>query len=65
MLTELARDGFLLTDLLPGDVTVDPLGHLLGKLTPDHRLRAPLASLRRLLADATGAALVVRSDWTS
>ena len=39
MLTELARDGFLLPDLLPGDVTVDPLGHLLGKLIPGHRPR--------------------------
>ncbi|MGH3755843.1 MAG: lantibiotic dehydratase family protein, partial [Pseudonocardiaceae bacterium] len=52
MLTELVRDGFLLTDLLPGDVTVDPLGHLVGKLAPGHRLRASLARLRRLLADA-------------
>jgi class I lanthipeptide synthase len=52
ILTELARDGFLLTDLLPGDVTVDPLGHLLGKLTPGHRLLAALARLRGLLADA-------------
>lgn len=54
MLTELARDGFLLTDLLPGDITVDPLGYLVGKLTPGHRLRASLARLRRLLADADG-----------
>jgi lantibiotic biosynthesis protein len=52
MLTELARDGFLLTDLLPGDVTVDPIGHLLGKLTPGHRLLAGLVRLRGLLADA-------------
>ncbi|MGH3869597.1 MAG: lantibiotic dehydratase [Pseudonocardiaceae bacterium] len=52
MLTELARDGFLLTDLLPGDVTVDPLGHLLGKLIPGHRFLAGLAMLRGLLADA-------------
>ena len=52
ILTELARDGFLLTDLLTGDVTVDPLGHLVDKLTPGHWLRASLARLRRLLADA-------------
>jgi hypothetical protein len=52
ILTELARDGFLLTDLLPGDVTVDPIGHLVDKLTPGHRLRASLARLRGLLADA-------------
>jgi lantibiotic biosynthesis protein len=49
VLTELVQDGFLLTDLLPDDVTVDPLRHLLDKLTPGHRLRASLA---RLLADA-------------
>jgi lantibiotic biosynthesis protein len=52
MLTELVRDGFLLTDLLPSNITVDPLGHLIGKLTPGHRLRESLARLRRLLADA-------------
>ncbi|MGQ0773127.1 MAG: lantibiotic dehydratase [Pseudonocardiales bacterium] len=52
MLIELLRDGFLLTDLLPGDVTVDPLGYLVDKLTPGHRLRAPLARLRRLLVEA-------------
>lgn len=52
MLIELVRDGFLLTDLLPGNVTADPLAHLLDKLTPGHRLRAPLARLRRLLVDA-------------
>jgi len=52
MLTELVRDGFLLTDLLPSDITVDPLGHLIGKLIPGHRLRESLARLRRLLADA-------------
>lgn len=51
-LTELVRNGFLLTDLLPGDVTDDPLGHLLDKLTFDHRLRASLVRLRGLLADA-------------
>jgi lantibiotic biosynthesis protein len=52
VLTDLARDGFLLIDLLPGDVTVDPLGHLVDKLTPGHRLRAALARQRRLLTDA-------------
>ncbi|MBV9141136.1 MAG: lantibiotic dehydratase [Pseudonocardiales bacterium] len=52
MLTELVRDAFLLTDLLPGDLTVDPLGHLVDKLTPGHRLRTSLTRLRRLLADA-------------
>lgn len=52
VLTELAQDGFLLTDLLPGNATIDPLGHLIDKLTPGHGLRASLARLRRLLADA-------------
>jgi lantibiotic biosynthesis protein len=51
-LSELVRDGCLLTDLLPGDLTVDPLRHLLDKLTPGHRLRTSLVRLRRLLADA-------------
>lgn len=54
MLTELARDRFLLTDLLPGDVTVDPLGYLVGKIASGHRFRASLARLRRVLADADG-----------
>jgi len=51
-LAELARGGFLLTDLLPEDVTGDPLGHLLGKIPPGHALTAKLQRLRQLLAAA-------------
>jgi thiopeptide-type bacteriocin biosynthesis protein len=51
-LAELARGGFLLTDLLPGDITSDPLGHLLGKIPPGHVLTSQLERLRRLLAAA-------------
>lgn len=53
-LSELVRDGFLLTDLLPDDLTDDPVGHLLDRLTDDHQLRAPLTRLRSGLADADG-----------
>lgn len=51
-LTQLVRGGFLLTDLLPPDVTDNPLGHLLGRLPPDHALGRPLAQLQGLLAGA-------------
>ena len=51
-LAELVRGGFLLTDLLPADITADPLGHLLGKIPPGHALAARLGRLRRLLAAA-------------
>jgi lantibiotic biosynthesis protein len=50
----LVRGGFLLTDLLPGDVSDDPLGHLLARLPADSPRRAALARLRRVLADADG-----------
>jgi len=49
---EMARGGFVQTDLLPADVTSDPLGHLLGKLPPGHALAPPLRRLRQLLAAA-------------
>jgi hypothetical protein len=48
----LVRNGFLLTDLLPGDLTDDPLGHLLGRLPAASPAREKLTPLRRLLADA-------------
>lgn len=48
----LVRSGFLLSDLLPGDISDDPLGHLLGSLPAANPVREKLASLRRLLADA-------------
>ncbi|MGH3321249.1 MAG: lantibiotic dehydratase [Streptosporangiaceae bacterium] len=61
-LTELVRDGFLLTDLLPGDFADDPIGQLLRKLIPGHRLRAPLVRLRWLAL--TGTAPAIQLDWT-
>lgn len=51
-LVELVRGGFLLTDLLPADITDDPLDHLLRKIPRDHALTAQLTRLRRLLADS-------------
>lgn len=52
VVAEMARGGFVLTDLLPADVTSDPLGHLLGKMPPGHALAPPLRRLRLLLAAA-------------
>ena len=52
VVAEMARGGFVSTDLLPADVTCDPLGHLLSKLPPDHPLDPPLWRLRGLLAAA-------------
>lgn len=51
-IAELVRAGFLLTDLLPADITDDPLGHLAGKLPPGHPLAPDLERLRQLLAAA-------------
>lgn len=48
----LIRNGFLLTDLLPDELSDDPLGHLLGTLPGSHPLRDTLSRLRRLLTDA-------------
>jgi lantibiotic biosynthesis protein len=48
----LVRGGFLLTDLLPGDLSADPLGHLLARLPAASPRRDALTRLRRLLADA-------------
>lgn len=48
----LIRSGFLLTDLLPDDVTADPLRHLLGKLPAASAMRQKVSRLRELLADA-------------
>jgi lantibiotic biosynthesis protein len=48
----LVRNGFLLTDLLPADLSDDALGHLLSKIPVVSPLREPLGRLRQLLADA-------------
>jgi thiopeptide-type bacteriocin biosynthesis protein len=52
VISELARSGFLLTDLLPADATDDPLGHLLGKIPAGNALAVPLTRLEQLLAEA-------------
>ncbi|MFI8459074.1 lantibiotic dehydratase [Kitasatospora sp. NPDC085464] len=51
-ITALVRTGLLLTDLLPADLTRDPLGHLATKLPPAAGLRTAVLDLRALLADA-------------
>jgi thiopeptide-type bacteriocin biosynthesis protein len=51
-LAELIRDRFLLADLLPADVSRDPLGHLLTRIPCDHVRAEELRRLRRLLTDA-------------
>ncbi|MGH3277517.1 MAG: lantibiotic dehydratase [Trebonia sp.] len=51
-ITVLVRHGMLLTDLLPGNLWADPLGHLLSRLPGRHPEREPLARLRSLLAEA-------------
>ncbi|WP_285704634.1 lantibiotic dehydratase [Microtetraspora sp. NBRC 16547] len=48
----LVQAGFLLTDLLPDDITTDPLAHLTAKLPRAHPLRASLTRMRSLLAAA-------------
>jgi thiopeptide-type bacteriocin biosynthesis protein len=48
----LARHGLVLTDLLPGDLSDDPLGHLLGRLPARHPERQALQRLRSDLAEA-------------
>ena len=52
MVAELVRRGFLLTDLLPGCGTDDPLWHLLTKIPAANEVRGDLALIRRHLADA-------------
>jgi len=54
MLRELVRNGFLLIDLLPEDVTADPLRHLLDRLPADSPMREAVRELRRFLAEADG-----------
>lgn len=49
---ELIAGGFLLTSLLPADVTADPAGHLLAVLPPASRLRGPIERLRACLTEA-------------
>ncbi|MDX6738366.1 lantibiotic dehydratase family protein [Actinocorallia sp. A-T 12471] len=50
--TELTRLGALVTDLLPVDVTSDPLGHVMARLPRDHSAWGSLAALRDLLTAA-------------
>jgi lantibiotic biosynthesis protein len=52
MVLELARCGFLLTDLLPEDCGDDPLGHLLQRIPGAHPLREGLRVIRASLAGA-------------
>ncbi|MDB1086179.1 lantibiotic dehydratase [Streptomyces sp. ACA25] len=49
---QMIRTGFLLTDLLPGSIRADPLGHLLARLPPAAALRRDLERLRELLDGA-------------
>jgi thiopeptide-type bacteriocin biosynthesis protein len=49
MILDLARQGFLLTDLLPVDLRDDPVGHLLAHLPESCDLRGPLVDLRAQL----------------
>ena len=53
-LAQLTSLGFLLTDILAGDVNADPIGQILRALPPVHPARAPLTRLRTALdaADA-------------
>jgi thiopeptide-type bacteriocin biosynthesis protein len=51
-IADLVQQGMLLTDLLPGDLWDDPLGHLLGRLPIGHPDGEPLKHLRSLLAEA-------------
>lgn len=51
-LITLVDHGMLLTDLLPGDLWDDPLGHLLKRLPTTHPEREALEHLRSLLASA-------------
>ena len=48
----LARAGFLLTDLLPEDLSRDPVGHLLERVPGPSPLREPLSRVRCLLQEA-------------
>ncbi|HEX5405029.1 MAG TPA: lantibiotic dehydratase [Pseudonocardiaceae bacterium] len=48
--------GFLITDLLTGDVSTDPIGRLLTVLPATHPARPPLAEMRAVLAAADAAA---------
>lgn len=51
-ITGLIRYGFLITDLLPGDVSADPIGRLLNVLPLAYSTRSSLAALRDALAAA-------------
>lgn len=52
MVLELARCGFLSTDLLPEDGSDDPLGHFLQRIPGTHPLRENLTAIRAGLAEA-------------
>lgn len=49
---EMLRGGHLLTDLLPGDVADDPLGHVLSRLPAESELAEPLSAIRKYLHEA-------------
>lgn len=49
---EMVRRGHLLTDLLPGDVADDPLGHVLSRLPADCDLAEPISAIRKRLHEA-------------
>ena len=49
---DMVRAGLLLTDLLPDDVTQDPLGHLMSRVPIRDEVTATLAELRDLLDEA-------------
>lgn len=56
MILELVRRGFLLTDLLSGSSTSDPLSHFLAKIPAANQIWGDLALIRCHLADAEGCA---------
>lgn len=49
---EMVRSGYLLTDLLPGDVADDPLGQVLSMLPADDGLTESLSVIRKHLHEA-------------
>lgn len=51
-LKDLIRAGFVFTDLLPDDVSNDPLGHLLEHLPTNHPAHEPVRRLRQTLERA-------------
>lgn len=52
MITDLVRYGLLIADLLPDDISADPIGRLLTVLSAAHPAHPPLEALRTALAAA-------------